>query len=746
MAGMDLARHSLIASLPLLPFTIIFNLIVLSRKALEKFVKKKGSSPVTIATCFLVPVIISMKNHSSFFLVLIILINGAASAQKKEGATGEKFSHHLKTATVDDLLKISRVGWSTAISPDGKLIAYHITTPDFDHDVNLNRIWIADVTTGKSHQISKSEDDYYGIKWSPDGKWLTGVSAKSNQIFSIPVNGGAPVQLTKVASGVGYFAWSPDGKRLAFTSPENEPEYITNRKAQSGNFTIVGETPALNCLWTVEVDQASMNPTAAVQRTRDISVSGFMAPFSWSPDGSKIAFSGVSNTKKTDLTPDIYSFTLADGSIKQLVSLHGRDRDPQWSSDGEQIIFTSDMGRKGLEAYNYELAIVDASGGAPYSVSAKFDGHPRLIEWNKGGIYFWAREKTACHIFRLDPVSRETTRVPTPEGLYGGGFSFSIDGKKMAFTAPSATSVGELYFFDLNRSSTKKLTDMNSQVTGFSLGTREVIAWKNSEDGLTIEGVLTKPADFDPRKKYPLMLVIHGGPSEASYAALLNWRYYPIDLWVTRGALVLEANYRGSSSNGKKFTTMAFRSFLNEGVDIISGVDHLIKKGWVDTTRMVCMGWSHGGYLTALLASTSNRFKVVSAGAGIYDWSAFYHNSDGGAALALDYLGSVPSVDPDIYREVSPMTNIKRYQTPTLIQHGESDHLVPIKQAYRFQKELDQRGVKVEMIVYNGSGHGINKPRSLRSATEHNFYWFNHFLWDDPLPDFSKPLPAGATH
>lgn len=378
-----------------------------------------------------------MKNRYSLILLLLLCVNGIASAQKS--TKPETSLKSLKTPTIDDVLKISKVGLSAVISPDGKLIAYDISTPDFDRDVNLNAIWIADVTTGKSRQLSKAEDDYYGMKWSPDGKWLTCISGKSNQIVSIPVNGGAHVQLSKAPNGVGYFAWAPDGKRLAFTSREKEPEHLTARKAHSGNFTIVGEIPALNSLWTVEIDHASKEPASAVQRTKNISISGLMAPFSWSPDGSKIAFSGVSAEKKTDRSPDIYSLTLADGSIKQLVSLYGRDRDPQWSPDGTQIIFTSDMGRKGLEAFNYELAIVDAVGGRPVSVTDKLDDMPmpRLVEWNKDGIYFWAGQKTARHMFRLDPVSRENIKIPTSEDLYGGGFSFSSDGKKMAFTAPS---------------------------------------------------------------------------------------------------------------------------------------------------------------------------------------------------------------------------------------------------------------------------------------------------------------------
>ncbi|MEX2234625.1 MAG: S9 family peptidase [Cyclobacteriaceae bacterium] len=680
-----------------------------------------------------------MQNKYSLILLLFLFLNSAAFAQKS--TKPETSLKGLKTPTIDDVLKISRVGWSAVISPDGKSIAYDISTPDFDRDINLNEIWIAEVTTGKSRQLSKAVDDLYDFKWSPDGKWLTCLSGQSNQIVSIPVNGGEPVQLTKAQHGVGYFAWSPDGKHIAYTSPENEPENVKIRKAHSGNFTVVGETPALNCLWTVKVDHAFEESAPAVQLTKNIFITGSGASFSWSPDGSKIAFSGISADKKTDLSPDIYSITLADGSIRQLVSLYGRDRDPQWSPDGKQIIFTSDMGKKGLEAYNYHLATVDLAGGVPVSLTDKFTDNPRLVEWNKDGIYLWAWQKAAAHIFRLDPASRESIRVQTPADLNGGGFSFTADGGKMAFTASSPKSIDEVYLFDLKKSSIQKLTDLNAQVKEYALGKREVITWKNNEDGLEITGVLTKPADFDPKKKYPLMLLIHGGPAQVSYPTLLSWRYYPIDLWVSRGALVLEANYRGSIGHGREFSKIAFRSFIEEGVDIMSGIDHLIKREWVDTTRIACMGWSHGGYLTALLASTSNRFKAVSVGAGVSDWTAFYYSSNG-EELGPAYLGANPSTDPEIYRKLSPMSYIKQYRTPTLIQHGEADRTVPISEAYRLRKELDEQKVQVEMIVYNGFGHGINKPRSLRSATEHNFYWFNHFLWGDPLPDFSKPDPV----
>lgn len=674
------------------------------------------------------------------FLILsfLLLLNVTAWAQKNRKP--ETSPTKLVTPTIHDLLKISRVGWATAISPDGRFIAYGLNKPDFDRDVDLGQILIAEVQTGKTYPLTKWEDGFYNIQWSPDGKGLTYLSARLNQVFYIPLGGGKPVQVTKAPNGVGYFAWSPDGKRLAYTSNDGEPAHLTKRKSKSGNFAVVGERSSSNCLWMIDLANDLNEPDSAAQLTNDISISGFMAPFSWSPDGSKIAFSGVGANEGTDDPSNIYVLNLLDGKIAQVVSQQGRDRDPEWSPDGKQIIFTSDMGKKGLDAYNYRLAVVKVDGGSggPRSVTDHFDENPRLVEWNKNGIIFWAVQKTVSHVFMLNPLTLHISRIPTPEDLHVGGFSFSHDGGKMAFTASSAVTIDEVYSYDLGESSIDKLTDMTAQIAGFTLGRREVITWKNKEDALEIEGILTKPADFDPNKKYPLLLVIHGGPSETNYPVLLRWRYYPVDVWTSRGALVLEVNYRGSSGYGSKFRKSAFRSFLMEAVDIMSGVDHLIDKGWVDTGKIGCMGWSHGGYLTALLASTNNRFRAVSVGAGVSNWASYYYNSPNGAELGSSYLGDNPSNDPDIYRVVSPISYIKQYQTPTLIQHGETDRLVPVSEAYQFRKALKSRGVKVEMLLYSGSGHGINKPRSLRAATEHNYYWFNHFLWGDALPAFEN--------
>ena len=288
-----------------------------------------------------------------------------------------------------------------------------------------------------------------------------------------------------------------------------------------------------------------------------------------------------------------------------------------------------------------------------------------------------------------------------------------------------------------------RLTHMTDQAEDFVLGTREVISWK-SKDGTVIEGVLIKPADFDPAKKYPLLCIIHGGPTGVDRPALLapDTRYYPADIWAARGALVLKVNYRGSAGYGEKFRMLNYRNLgVGDAWDVLSGVDYLIKRGWVDPARVGCMGWSQGGYISAFLTTSSDRFAAISVGAGISNWATYYYNTDI-TPFTINYLGPTRWTTRRSIEKTSPMSYIKKAKTPTLIQHGEFDRRVPIPNAYELRQGLEDRGVPVEMVVYKGYGHGITKPKSMRAVMQHNLAWFNHYIFGDAKPDLtSPPLP-----
>lgn len=491
-------------------------------------------------------------------------------------------------------------------------------------------------------------------------------------------------------------------------------------------------------LWTFEVADALKAPVAGKQATsgKDFTVGGF----DWSPDGTRIAFSAAINPDlvKSE-TSDIYVLTLADGSVKKIVSQPGPDSSPQWSPDGKQLVFASAMGNPKHYHANRRLAVAPAEGGAVRSITDTFDENPQLLDWTPAGVYFLGAQKMEMHLFRVDPDGAKVTRVSkTPSGWT---VSITPEGRRAAMVIDDASQMAEVHVTDLAAWSPRKLTGMTAQVRDWTLPASEVISWK-SRDGTPIEGVLTKPAGFDGSKRLPLLCVIHGGPTGIDVPQKVHAGFYPIDIWTARGALVLRVNYRGSMGYGEKFRQLNVRNLgVGDAWDVESGVDHLVAKGWVDPQKVGVMGWSQGGYISAFLTTASTRFAAVSVGAGISNWATYYYNTDI-TPFTIQYLGDDPADDPEIYRKTSPMSYIKQAKAPTLIQHGENDRRVPIANAYELRQGLEDRGVPVEMIVYKGFGHGVTKPKARRAVIEHNLLWFNHYIWGDPKPDFvNPPLP-----
>jgi dipeptidyl aminopeptidase/acylaminoacyl peptidase len=655
-------------------------------------------------------------------------------------AAGASESVAKRVPSIEDLMALKSAG-GARISPDGRRVAYTVTETDFDQDAYVTQIWLADAASGESIQLTRGKKSSSGPSWSPDGRWIAFTSSRADdksQIFVIRPDGGEAVQLTKAETGVGGFDWSPDGKTMAFTAGDPVSDETKARKDFYGDYDVVRREYTYSHLYTVDVAEALRSPQPGKRRTsgKDFTVGGG----DWSPDGTRIAFSATINPDLINGgTSDIYVLELAGDKVRKVVDQPGPDSSPLWSPDGGAILFSSALGRRDYFAANSVLAVVPAAGGAVRPLTAAFDENVSAIAWNGSGIYFSALQKTAGHLFRLDPISLAIERLSAPDEAMVSGFSFSQDGRRAAFQAATATALPEICVTELPWNP-RVLTRMTEQVAAWTLGTREVISWK-SRDGATIEGVLIKPADFDPAKTYALLCVIHGGPTGVDRPGLLSGdtRYYPSDIWAGRGALVLKVNYRGSAGYGEKFRRLNYRNLgVGDAWDVLSGVDYLVKKGWVDGNRVGCMGWSQGGYISAFLTTSSKAFKAISVGAGISNWATYYYNTDI-TPFTINYLGDDPVDDPAIYAKTSPMTYVKNAATPTLIQHGEFDKRVPIPNAYELRQGLEDRKVPVEMVVYKGYGHGITKPKSMRAVMQHNLAWFGHYIFGDPRPELTAP-------
>jgi dipeptidyl aminopeptidase/acylaminoacyl peptidase len=653
-----------------------------------------------------------------------------------------------RVPTVDDLLGLRTVG-GAAISPDGRWVLFTVAETDFDKDAFVTHLYLVPSSGGPSVQLTRGEKSATSAKWSPDSKWIAFLSPRvsdKNQVFALPRDGGEAVQLTKGETAVGNFEWSPDGTSIAYTTSQAESKEKKSRKESLGDFEVVRAEYSHTHLWTIDVAEAMKAPATGTERTKgsDFSVGGF----AWAPDGKRIAFSATSNPDLTRIhTADIYLLTL-EGGVTSLVTQPGPDTNPAWSPDGARIAFQSAMGRPDFFHANSRIAVVPVTGGAPVSVTDGFDESPGLVDWTERGIFFSGLQKTASHLFRVDPLSKAIERVSAPDTLIGQGFSLSADDNMIAFAAASPTTMSEIYVTSRAPFAPRKLTDQTAQLAAFTIGSREVISW-TSQDGATIEGVLVKPRDFDASRRHPLLVIIHGGPTGIDRPTPQDTRYYPVDAWVGRGALVLKVNYRGSAGYGEKFRQLNVGNLgVGDAWDVVSGIDTLVKRGWVDGARVGCMGWSQGGYISAFLTTSTTKCHAVSVGAGISNWATYYYNTDI-TPFTIQYLGKDPAADPAIYQKTSPMSYVMKAKTPTLIQHGENDRRVPIPNAYELRQGLEDRGVPTTMVVYKGFGHGITKPKAMRAVMRHNLEWFNHYLWSDPAPDFVSPsLPeksAGGT-
>ena len=710
-------------------------------------------------------------------IIVACLSSTAARAQTKH------------VPTLEEALDLKRIS-SPLISPDGKWIVYTIRETNWKDNEYVRQLWLMDVASGQSLQLTRGKKSADNADWSPDGRWISFVTERESvaitpreaakdekekgekekgekekkdasatkpatrQIWLISPHGGEAWQLTEHEADIAEYRWSKDGKQLAFVAAEPETKRAKDRKEKYSDFDVIERDFSQNQIWTVDVAAVAVNcrPAKAKQITHNLAL--HVNSFAWSPDGSRIAFSATPNPLLSFRgDADIYLADLAhDNAVHKIVALDGPDTNPVFSPDGKQIAFSTALAQQHFYYANSHLASVDIDrvlahpATQPSDVSdltASFDENPQMIDWAPDGLYFEALHKTNAHLFHLDPKTHAISRITSPDNFLLGDVSFTTDFKTFALTSQDAQNSSEIFITSTANFAPRKLTDMNALIKDWTLGSPEVVSWK-SQDGATIEGILYKPADFNPSKKYPLLVVIHGGPTGISLPTLsVADTYYPIQIFLSKGALVLEPNYRGSAGYGGAFRALNARNLgVGDMWDVMAGVDSLIARGIVDPSRLGSMGWSQGGYISAFLTTHTDRFKAISVGAGISDWMTYYVNTDI-TPFTRQYLDATPWDDPEIYAKTSPISTIKQAKTPTLIQQGSNDKRVPVPDSFELYRGLLDQNVPARLILYNNFGHGITRPKSNHAVLQANLDWFSHYIWGEPIPKDS-PLMGSS--
>jgi dipeptidyl aminopeptidase/acylaminoacyl peptidase len=622
--------------------------------------------------------------------------------------------------TVRDLLQITRFS-SPTIAPDGKTIAVLETHPDLEHDSYYSELILVDAKTGAKRPLTRDRHHVGQPHFAPDGSALAFLAAdgdKKPQVFILPLNGGDANQVTHAKDGVDQYAWSPDSKVIAFAATDPAPErkgeakYATGFEVHNDDFTL-REAPRPAHIWTVPAagGDAKRLTSGMWSLPTSLPPGPPSSPLQFTPDGKSLIFVRQATPSTGDqLQTQLEILDIASGKYHPLNDHTTLDGYPVISPDGSKIAYWRPRDGK---PYQFQDAWVqNLSGGPARDVTEKLDKNLYLTTWLPDGktLLVGANDATSVGLW-LQPLDGPATRLITgdivPVNSYWVDAELGRQGQ-IVFTGQTVNDPDELYIKDSATASPRALTDANAPMTKRPQAKAEAISWQGPQ-GKTLDGILTYPTDFAPGKKYPLVLVIHGGPNSASKLrfSLLN------QVLATKGFLVFEPNYRGSDNQDNAFFASIYGDAgAGPGADVISGVTYLQGRGFVDPDRMAVTGWSYGGFMTTWMAGHYTVWKAAVAGAAVTDWVEMYDLGDGNITIAPQQTGASPYLGDGlaINRRQSPDNSVTHIKAPTLILSDTGDFRVPITQSFGLYRALHDNGVETQFIAYPIGGHFPSDP------------------------------------
>ena len=657
---------------------------------------------------------------------------GAQAASEETEATSWTPEEMMKVKSVDNV----------QVSPHGRRVVFTVTEAVMSGEKSeyLTHIHMAAADGSDSFQFTYGVKSCTNPRWSPDGQWIAFTSSRlgKNNIWLIRADGGEAEQLTDVKTGVGSFRWSPDGKMIAFIMPDRPTEAEEKAKKEKDDAKVVDENLKMNHLWVIPLERDAEGKREARQLTKgEFNVGsglGF-AGFDWSPEGKMIAFAHTPTPRVNDWPlADISTVDVATGEVKLLVQTGAAEYGPLYSPGGGWVAYTA-SDTPATWGFTRKVFVVAASGGQPRALGDAFDQQPNLIGWSADGerIYFTEARGTLRRLYALPVDGGPPQFIDRGDGVLFG-INLNRSRTVVGFTWQTADRAPEAYVARLDRFTPVKVSRTNANLPLYPLGRTEVIRWKSS-DGMEIEGLLTYPVGYEPDKRYPLLLMIHGGPTGVyTQTFVANRSIYPLAAFSAHGYAVLRCNIRGSSGYGKKFRYANYNDWGGmDYQDLMAGVDHVIRMGVADADRLGVMGWSYGGYMTSWIITQTKRFKAASIGAPPTNLMSFTGTTDVSGFIP-DYFGTEFWNDLDPYRAHSAMFHVKGVSTPTLLQHGERDERVPISQSYELYNALKRQGVTVKMVVYPRTPHGPREPKLLLDVAKGNMGWFAKYLGKTSLP------------
>ena len=646
-----------------------------------------------------------------------------------------------RAITLDDLARFRDVG-DPQRSPDGKWVAYTVSTIDVEKDKRDADLWMASWDGTEQIRLTSGPDGESSPRWSPDGRYLSFLASRGTeeekksgaQVWLLDRRGGEARKLTDIKGGVDEYSWSPDGKRLVLVvsdpDPADEPEKMEGWKRKTKPPVVVDryhfkqdragylKAPASH-LWLFEVEAGK-----AEQLTKGPYDDGAPA---WSPDATRLAF--ISDRgPDPDRTPnsDLYVIEAKTGAEpRRLTDFIGPDDGrPAWSPDGRQIAFLrGDEPR--WSAYNLnKLAVVSAEGGPAILLTGALDrGVSGPLTWTPDGksLLFVVTDDRATYVGRVPaaggPVEALTTGRRTVWNV-----TLGPDGALTLLTG-TATEIAEVHALETDGRLRRLSHQNDALIAELRLATTEDFTSK-SKDGTVVDGLMIKPSSYEAGKRYPLLLRIHGGPNgqdEHSFS-------FDRELFAANGYVVLAVNYRGSSGRGAAFQKAIYGDWGHKEVmDLLGAVDRAVAMGVADPDRLGIGGWSYGGILTDYTIATDTRFKAAISGAG----SALQLSMYGSDQYIRQYeteIG-VPWKAQDKWIRVSyPFFKADRIRTPTLFMGGEKDFNVPIVGGEQMYQALKSLGVETQLVIYPGQFHGITTPSYVRDRYERYLAWYDKHL------------------